>query len=213
MPSSGHHQLERALEQQRRPAPPGRRPAGAGGGPAGWPAGRARRRSGSRPRSSTAGASGVRAHLRLEQLVQRRLPRPPARAAFHSPSSWRALGRRSAAAAPRGAGAGSAAAPASRRCEVPGQPLDRGAARTGRGCTRACRRAPAPSRSACRVRSNFAVPVSTSAAREREPRQLQRSPPGAFCSTNITWNSGGRLRSRSGASSSTSRSNGRSWWA
>ncbi len=39
------------------------------------------------------------------------------------------------------------------------------------------------------------------------------SAPGAFCSENITWNTGLRLRSRSGASSSTILSKGRSWWA
>ena len=36
---------------------------------------------------------------------------------------------------------------------------------------------------------------------------------GVFCSTQATWNSGWRLRSRSGRSSSTSFSNGTSWWA
>ena len=36
---------------------------------------------------------------------------------------------------------------------------------------------------------------------------------GAFWSARRTWNSGARARSRSGRSSSTSFSNGRSWWA
>jgi len=40
-----------------------------------------------------------------------------------------------------------------------------------------------------------------------------RTPPGAFCTASITCASAGRLRSRTGTSSSTRRSNGTSWCA
>ena len=65
-----------------------------------------------------------------------------------------------------------------------------------------------PPGSTVRVRSNFAVAVSTGIGQARPG--ADSSGIGAFCITNIAWNSGWRLRSRRGASSSTSRSNGRS---
>ena len=61
-------------------------------------------------------------------------------------------------------------------------------------------------------RSNFAVPVSTGIAVSTSPGSTS-GPDGAFCNENSTCTSGGRLRSRSGDSSSTRRSNGTSWWA
>ena len=60
--------------------------------------------------------------------------------------------------------------------------------------------------------SNFAVPVATGSAVSASPGSAS-GPDGAFCNENSTCTSGGRLRSRSGDSSSTRRSNGTSWWA
>ena len=57
--------------------------------------------------------------------------------------------------------------------------------------------------------SNFAVPVSTGMAWSASPGS-SRWVDGAFCSTNNTCTRGDRLRSRTGASSSTRRSNGTS---
>ena len=45
-----------------------------------------------------------------------------------------------------------------------------------------------------------------------EPRQLESWPAALFWNASITWNSGCRANERAGLSTSTSRSNGRSWW-
>ena len=64
------------------------------------------------------------------------------------------------------------------------------------------------------VRSNFDVVPGTSSALLSSPVNSNpvNSRPlfGAFCNTNITWNTGCRLRSRSGSRASTSLSKGRS---
>ena len=137
-----------------------------------------------------------------------------------SPPGWRstppaaaAARRRSAAAAPTGAAPGSATIPSSRvgsgramraivaasnrsvlYSSVAAQPLARLDQSRGSGRTSPCR---------CRRRQG----------RSRQARQLAAPCRGAFWRTNITWNSGARLRSRSGCSSSTSFSKGRSWCA
>ncbi len=59
------------------------------------------------------------------------------------------------------------------------------------------------------VRSSFAVPVSTASGAISTPGS-SRLPGGAFCSTRSTWTSGAWPGVRSGASSSTSLSNGSS---
>ena len=45
-----------------------------------------------------------------------------------------------------------------------------------------------------------------------QPRQLEASRRALFWNASITWNSGWRASERAGLSTSTSRSNGRSWW-
>ena len=54
--------------------------------------------------------------------------------------------------------------------------------------------------------------ASTRGARASSPGSSMR-PTGAFCSAQTTWKSGVTARCRSGRSSSTRRSKGRSWWA
>ncbi|CAM4075511.1 hypothetical protein COSO111634_32725 [Corallococcus soli] len=62
--------------------------------------------------------------------------------------------------------------------------------------------------------SNLAVLPSVSRARRDSPAPVTAVEDGApFTTENITWNSGERLRLRSGLSSSTSFSNGTSWCA
>ena len=63
-----------------------------------------------------------------------------------------------------------------------------------------------------RMVSNFAPPCTPGTASKASPG-ISSDPLGAFCSTSITWKSGECDRLRSGCSSSTSRSKGRSWWA
>ena len=72
------------------------------------------------------------------------------------------------------------------------------------------------------VRSNCAIRSSIGKETIGRPPTVSRAPPslrakgvrswplirGAFCSTNMTWNSGERLGSRSGCRSSTSTGNG-----
>jgi len=62
------------------------------------------------------------------------------------------------------------------------------------------------------VNSSFEVPVASGTVRSERPGNA-KAPAGAFCTASITCASGGRLRSRSGISSSTRRSNGTSWCA
>ncbi len=62
------------------------------------------------------------------------------------------------------------------------------------------------------VRSNLAVTPSAGSEVRVSPGST-RAPPGAFWRTNITAKSGVRPRCRSGSSTSTTFSNGRSWWA
>ncbi|CAM5625251.1 hypothetical protein SGRIM128S_08646 [Streptomyces griseomycini] len=66
------------------------------------------------------------------------------------------------------------------------------------------------------VRSTLAVEVPTSYGAVEAPgsRRVCDTPDSAvLLSASATWKSGCRARERSGASSSTSRSNGTSWWA
>ena len=65
---------------------------------------------------------------------------------------------------------------------------------------------PSPSGASSRLRSSLAVPLSTGRPRNRSPGAASSG--AAVCTASITWNSGVRPRFRSGASSSTSRSNG-----
>src|SRR3984957_15589550 len=68
----------------------------------------------------------------------------------------------------------------------------------------------ASSSSIVSVMSNFAVsPATMYGSTESPPNDLPVI--GAFSSTIMVWNSGDRLRSLAGFSSSTNRSNGRSW--
>ncbi len=77
--------------------------------------------------------------------------------------------------------------------------------------SRAPRRPPSSSvRSS--IRSNLETPGSRSGLRISRSASTARTG-GAFCSTTRTWKSGVRDRSRSGCSSSTSFSKGRSWCA
>ena len=66
--------------------------------------------------------------------------------------------------------------------------------------------------SSASVRSNFAVPVSA-AITSTAAVPSRSAATGAFCRMNITWNSGLRLISRRGATTSTSFSNGTAWCA
>jgi len=59
------------------------------------------------------------------------------------------------------------------------------------------------------LNSSFAVPVAIGTVRSSRPCAVS-TPPGVFCTESITCASAGRLRSRSGISSSTRRSNGTS---
>jgi hypothetical protein len=63
-----------------------------------------------------------------------------------------------------------------------------------------------------RLRSNFTFPLPTN-CRSRLRLGSSSVSRGMFCSANITGEKGTRLRSRSGLSSSTSFSNGISWWS
>ena len=71
---------------------------------------------------------------------------------------------------------------------------------------------PPPTSAKTRVRSNLAVPASTSRPLTCNPGSSS-SRRGVFCTISITWKSGVCEVSRRGCSSSTSFSNGRSWWA
>lgn len=61
-------------------------------------------------------------------------------------------------------------------------------------------------------RSNFEAPLASESGSTSSPGGAGGAA-ASSSSTSITWNSGLRLRSRSGRTSSTSRSKGTSWWA
>ena len=178
------------------------------------PRGSARRRSAAPRPKTTATASGVPLHLRLEQLVDAGVApgeRRPRR--FHSTSSCcrssalssgssrdalLRLARRRPPAAARSARPSGPIVAASNRSVLysrqPGQPL----AASPQGQRQVELRRAGSRRRARRAATGPAAPA----------------PPAArSAATNITWNSGERLRSRSGCSSSTSCSNGTSWCA
>ncbi len=73
--------------------------------------------------------------------------------------------------------------------------------------------APSRVRSSPRLtdRSNFALDVATRSKRQLSPSSSSFTS-AVFCSASITWNSGCRDSDRAGLMTSTSRSNGRSWW-
>ena len=75
------------------------------------------------------------------------------------------------------------------------------------------RRRPSAPRSSPRLtdRSNFALEVATRSKPQLSPSSSSFTS-AVFCSTSITWNSGCRDSDRAGLSTSTSRSNGTSWW-
>ena len=62
-------------------------------------------------------------------------------------------------------------------------------------------------------RSNLAPATATASNAGLQPRQLEARPAASFWNASITWNSGWCASERAGLSTSTSRSNGRSWWA
>ena len=61
-------------------------------------------------------------------------------------------------------------------------------------------------------RSNFALAVATGSGRAASPGSSSAHRPRRSANASITWNSGCRDSDRAGLSTSTSRSNGRSWW-
>ena len=184
------------------PAPPGPRPARAGGAPAGW-----RARSAPVGQRSSAEAPppprpGVRAACASNSSWQQRSARVR-RASVRVPrrQQLRALRvARAAAARDRRALRRRATTRSSSTLQVPDHPLDRGARRTGRCCTRSV--PPQPVRrlaAAYSVRSNLRRSRRRAVrTRQRQARAAPALRRGAFCSTNITWNSGVWLRSRSG---------------
>ena len=60
-------------------------------------------------------------------------------------------------------------------------------------------------------RSNLALALATGSKPVLSPGS-SRLTSALFCSTSITWNSGWRASERAGLITSTSRSNGSSWW-
>ena len=60
-------------------------------------------------------------------------------------------------------------------------------------------------------RSNLALALAIGSNALRSPGNSSRTA-ALFCNASITWNSGCRDSERAGLSTSTSRSNGRSWW-
>ena len=98
------------------------------------------------------------------------------------------------------------------RSKLPDQAVDRRGVEQVGGVLERRRAARRPAPQAEREIELRRRPASASSGRRRRPGELQ-APTGAFCRTNITWNSGRRARLRSGASSSTSFSNGTSWCA
>ena len=100
------------------------------------------------------------------------------------------------------------------RREVAGQPRDRrGVEQVGAVLQRAARARRGLDR-ARRVRSNLAVAADELERRQASGRGSSSSRSAVFCKASITWKSGGGRQARARArSSSTSCSNGRSWWA
>ena len=129
---------------------------------------------------------------------------------FHATRSWCRSASPSMGSAPTGApGSATAASSSAVKC----------AAR--RSTVEASNRSVANSKEPVRlpwwsvrrsVRSNFEVSMAALTGDESRPGS-ENVPEEAFCSENITWNSGERLWSRSGARSCTRRSKGISWWA
>ena len=206
--------LRRALDGERRRAPPARRRA-----PARCRASRFARRV-----ELAVGQQLARGHHQADGRLaapRRRLLRSNSSSTVHGSAGAdgggvprrdelaRAPPRR-AAAAPRAAlGCGDAGREQGARSARPCAP--RWPRRRGRCCTRGGRRARRRAR-----RRRASGRTSPSACRldgaAREPGERRARPRGAFWSTSITWKSGVCARLRSGCSSSTSCSNGTSWW-
>ena len=173
----------------------------------------ARRRSVAAPDARRAIASGVRAACSSKSCVQRGSradAQPRVRSIGRRAWRRRSVGISGSARSP--SAPGSATIASSRRSEVRCH-----AARSSRASKRSRAYSTAPA-----ARCDRAARASGRTWRCRcspPARRSTASPSSAarcaalFCSANMTWNSGLRLRSRSGASSSTSFSNGRSWCA
>ena len=202
----------RALQADRPPAPPGPRRSRRR-----WWASRLARAFSSRVGERLPledHRDGVRRarRLRLEQLVDAPVRRNAAAVRFHAPAPA-PLGLRRAACSSR--------EPHVRRRRRPAPARARRWPSIRSTVPRSNRsvlyfsppRRPSGGRRERSDRSNLATATSA-------PTPLTAAAPGArrpgrraFCSVNITWNSGEWLRSRSGCSSSTSCSKGRSWCA
>ena len=218
MPSSPTTISERALQRTARPPPPARRPSAAQ---------MMRQPVGARvelahssalaPRTPPRPRPGVRAACAANSSGKRRRRERHARSrSSPAGASARSSGARMSSCPSARSGAATAAS--SSRTQPRRQRLDARPARTGRWRTRArprsrpaCRRPRAP-RARLTDRSNLALAVATGSNARRQPRQARAAPAALFCSASITWNSGWRDSERAGLSTSTSRSNGTSWW-
>ena len=172
------------------------------------------RRSAARSPKTSAAASGRRAPPAPRTARAGRPPPPDGSVSFHSQRAAGARPRpssgRSETAPP---GVGRRAARAASRSAAPAASTVRGVEQVGVVLEGAGEPLPVVLDRA-RVRSNLAVPPWTSTRRPAPGRrQLERAAAARSAARSITWKSGVRPRSRSGRSSSTSCSNGRSWWA
>ena len=188
--------------------------ARAGGAPAGWPARRARRSV----RLLVLADHGHRVRrprrLRLEQLVQAgcRADRPPRCRSTPPGAGCRSAAVSSGSSESRCSGVGHDRRPAAARSAPSSRSIGR-ARRTGRWRT--------PTRPAdlavplveASVRSNFAVVPARADRPQAQARDLQRSRPARSAARTSPGTAASWARLRSGASSSTSFSNGRSWCA
>ena len=173
------------------------------------PAGPARRRKGPRPRTPGPARPGVRSTQSSKRriTVQAGAARP---VSFHSIRTWCRSASVAKGSSDKGrSGSRTPASRRARRC----RPMRSMVVRSKR--SEAYWKPPTirPSNSPrARVRSNLAAPLCTASGESVRPGRFSDGR-AAFCTTSITWNSGVWLRLRSGCSSSTSRSNGTSWWA
>ena len=143
--------------------------------------------------------------------------RPSGCAVSFQPAGWCRARPRPGSQAGRARGCGVR----NRSPQQPHQPLAKRLApsqrRTGRWHIPARRRCRPAAPSAARRsisptdRSNFALAVATGCGRTASPGRSSPPPPRSASNASITWNSGCRDSDRAGLSTSTSRSNGRSW--